>query len=144
MTITNPIEKILSVSTDDDNQCWLWPYRNSELYKASWEAHHAMPVPPGMVVRHICDQGRCVNPFHLTIGTQLENQIDRVNRTETRKRGSFLSNYERYEIMTTEADIDELSSRFNVSERLVKILRKHWLKFTPEQREKFKNELRFM
>ena len=137
MTIINPIDKILSVATDDDNQCWLWPRPNSYLYRASWEAHNAMPVPPGMVVRHICDQSRCLNPFHLTIGTQSENAVDRVNRTPGIRRGSYLSDAEKLTIMTSAASTPELSTEFKVSERLINIIRQRWSNFTELQREAY-------
>ena len=137
MTITNSIDKIMSVATDDDNQCWLWHRPNSSLYRASWEAHHAMPVPPNMVVRHICDQPRCVNPFHLTIGTEVDNQRDRHNRTGSGNRGSYLTDAEKLTIATSAASTSELSTEFNVSERLINIIRERWSNFTELQREAY-------
>jgi len=38
------------------------------------------PIPPGLVVRHTCDNPPCVNPNHLTIGTQADNIADAVRR----------------------------------------------------------------
>lgn len=37
----------------------------------------------GLVVRHTCDNPRCVNPEHLIIGTQLDNIADRCKRGRT-------------------------------------------------------------
>lgn len=31
-------------------------------------------IPPGMHVMHLCHNTKCVNPDHLTLGTNLENQ----------------------------------------------------------------------
>ena len=34
----------------------------------------------GWVIRHKCDNPRCINPQHLLLGTQMENVQDRVKR----------------------------------------------------------------
>jgi hypothetical protein len=36
------------------------------------------PIPPGMVVRHSCNQPSCINPGHLLIGTQRDNIHDAI------------------------------------------------------------------
>ncbi|WP_083402245.1 HNH endonuclease [Bacillus sp. MUM 116] len=38
------------------------------------------PIPPGMVVRHKCDNTHCINPAHLEIGTVADNNRDKVER----------------------------------------------------------------
>ncbi|UGO47583.1 HNH endonuclease [Morganella phage vB_MmoP_Lilpapawes] len=37
-------------------------------------------IPAGMVVRHTCDNKRCVNPNHLLLGTRKENTHDMLER----------------------------------------------------------------
>ena len=38
------------------------------------------PVPAGMVVMHSCGHRWCVNPEHLSVGTQSENRHEMVTR----------------------------------------------------------------
>jgi len=37
-------------------------------------------IPDGLVVRHRCDNPICVNPDHLTVGTQKDNMQDCLQR----------------------------------------------------------------
>jgi hypothetical protein len=34
----------------------------------------------GLVVRHTCDNGHCVNPYHLVLGSQMDNVQDSIDR----------------------------------------------------------------
>lgn len=43
---------------------------------------HSLPYEAiaGKVVRHKCDNSRCINPEHLELGTQADNMADMVSR----------------------------------------------------------------
>ncbi len=44
---------------------------------AAWRiANGGIPVPIGHVVMHSCDNRKCVNPLHLSCGTQVDNMDD--------------------------------------------------------------------
>jgi hypothetical protein len=74
-------------------RCWIWklgplsrncPYgqisvkhRNVRVHKFSWVLHHG-EVPAGLSILHKCDTPLCVNPDHLFLGTQKDNQQDMV------------------------------------------------------------------
>lgn len=38
------------------------------------------PIPPGMEVRHTCDNPPCIRPDHLLVGTHADNMADKVAR----------------------------------------------------------------
>lgn len=72
--------------------CWLWlGARNTDGYglitrstgrgtKVTASAHrvyytrHRGEIPAGMVIDHLCGNSGCVNPDHMDVTTQLENQ----------------------------------------------------------------------
>ena len=47
--------------------------------RVCWEIHYG-EIPNGAVVRHSCDNPRCCNPAHLSIGTQADNIDDMIVR----------------------------------------------------------------
>lgn len=85
-----------------DNGCWMWNgYRDKRGYGRtsangkSWLAHrlfytcHRGEIPDGKVVMHSCDTPSCVNPEHLSAGTQRDNIHDCIHKgRENRARGA--------------------------------------------------------
>ncbi len=70
--------------------CWEWighkdkngygrlTYAKKDLraHRFSYEIHNIESIPKGMSVLHSCDNPSCVNPDHLSIGTNYENTQD--------------------------------------------------------------------
>jgi hypothetical protein len=55
---------------------------NGKIIKAhrfSYELNKG-PIPDGMCILHACDNRLCVNPDHLSIGTQRDNVYDMINK----------------------------------------------------------------
>lgn len=56
------------------------------VHRLAYAEHHRLPiglVPP--LLRHTCDNPRCVNPAHLIPGTHADNAQDRVLRGRSAK-----------------------------------------------------------
>lgn len=71
--------------------------RKLKSHRVSYEIHHG-PIPHGLGVLHSCDRPGCVNPAHLSVGTQADNAHDMVSRGRS-------SRGERHAAIFTEEDV---------------------------------------
>lgn len=84
------------VEYDPNAGCWLWSggvgcggygrFRHggaSLAHRVSY-AWAKGPIPAGFVVMHKCDTPACVNPEHLSAGTQGDNNADRQAKGRSR------------------------------------------------------------
>lgn len=83
--------KVKSLGPDE---CWPWTSATDGRYGHFWinegrrsaYAHRVCyeltrgPIPPGLVIRHSCDNTICVNPAHLGVGTAKDNVQDQIIR----------------------------------------------------------------
>jgi hypothetical protein len=76
-------------------ECWLWHngvrtkkerprLHGRYVYVIAWELIHGS-VPEGLVVCHTCDDGWCLNPTHLWVGTIADNNRDMFTKGRNRK-----------------------------------------------------------
>jgi hypothetical protein len=82
-----------SYVVDTTSDCWQWigamqssGYGNIKCFgkwkgahRFSFELYHG-PIPPGLMVLHSCDNKRCVNPDHLSAGTNQQNMTEAADR----------------------------------------------------------------
>jgi hypothetical protein len=79
------------VQRAEPDECWIWQggkqgkgygqfYRRKRepvgAHRFAWELANGQPVPPGRMVMHSCDNPPCVNPAHLSVGTDADNRRD--------------------------------------------------------------------
>ena len=139
------------VGNTDANECWLWTgnlsthfgqarmfYKNKTLlaYRVSYEIHHG-EIPKGLIIRHLCDNPSCVNPEHLTLGTQKDNVHDMIERGRAKyppkKSGEHharakLNQEQVNEIRQSQESGIVLAKKFNVSPACISVIRnnKKW------------------
>lgn len=124
-------------------ECWEWQgtrspngyglFDHSGAHRVAWELRHMKPIPPGMVVRHACNNPACVNPAHLAIGTPQDNSDDMVTADRQAKGSSNgrakLTEDDVVLILRDQTSTNtELARRFGVSQVMISQIkrRKKW------------------
>lgn len=123
-----------------DDSCWEWlGAKNTNGYGKIWDpprfiaAHRFSyelangPIPTGLLLRHTCDNPRCVNPAHLITGTTQQNIQDKINRNRGNngiKHGrAVLTNEAILEIKSSKLTGRALAKQFNVSPSCISKIR---------------------
>lgn len=93
---------------------WFWAQGKSRnAHRVAWEMTYG-PIPDGLMVMHACDNGTCVNPSHLMVGTGLSNQMDMARKGRSTK-GRFVG--EKHPgAKLTEANVREVRRRVAAGE----------------------------
>lgn len=93
-------------SFDRDGYPLFWDGDNQKMMRGhqySYELHFG--PRDGKCVMHICDNPSCINPEHLRLGTQKENQADKVAKNRQAKGEAQGAS------KLTEADVLQIRSR---------------------------------
>jgi hypothetical protein len=86
-------------------------------------------IPDGFIVRHTCDNRKCINPNHLILGTKGDNNRD----TRERGRTNFSKGKDHYLYKITDDQFKEIyfstekrsivAKKYNICENYVSIIR---------------------
>ena len=49
-------------------------------HRVSYEEHNQTKIPYNLIVMHSCDNPRCINPQHLSLGTRSDNSKDMMSK----------------------------------------------------------------
>jgi len=122
-----------SVDIQEKSHCWNWTGKidasgygyvgKFRAHRLAFEVASKRSIKDGMVVRHKCDNPKCCNPLHLTVGSQKENVADRVKRnrgaTGEKNGKSILTRAQVREIYQSEGSYSEIALEFHVSKSAV-------------------------
>lgn len=97
------MEEKFNKKIDKTETCWNWlgrldngGYGRFCIGNGKWHKAHRISytlfkgdIPDGLVVRHLCNNTKCVNPEHLEIGTHKQNTADMyASNRQPNKKGS--------------------------------------------------------
>lgn len=135
------------VQRADGDACWIWlgptfdergygaftlRRRAVRAHRFIWHATTGQEIPDGMVVRHSCDNPRCVRPSHLLLGTGQDNVDDRQARGRTargeRAAKAKLTAAQVVAIRADQRGHARVAADYGVARSLVQRIRqrKHW------------------
>ena len=111
-----------------------WKGKNRLAHRLQWERITGEPPPDGFLVCHRCDNGKCIDPFHLFLGTQSDNRNDMYakgrghNKKGERHPMSKLTPEKVLEIRQAIGPHKEIAARFGVARQTVGDLktRRRW------------------
>ena len=108
-------------------------YKNVGVHRYVYEECFG-EIPKGMVIRHKCDNPKCINPEHLELGTHQDNSNDMVNRNRSckgKKNGKSKLTKQDYEKILRARELDftenEIAYIFGVNRAHInRLLKEGW------------------
>lgn len=102
--------KLFSKTIRKDNGCWEYTgqrdakgygyYNRTRAHRLAYELRCGA-IPEGLCVCHSCDNPPCINPDHLWLGTQADNQADKY----LKRRSSAPSGEQNHNAKLTELQV---------------------------------------
>ncbi len=132
------LERLMEKLRVQENGCWNFQYiradgrantfyfrgKPSSAYRASYILHKG-EIPDGLCVCHTCDNGLCVNPDHLWLGTYADNSRDMVKKGRGKPPEGLRNPHARLnpdivrEIRTSTLPGNQLAKKFGVTRSII-------------------------
>lgn len=136
------LNTILEFTKEDDNGCLIWQRcfntdgypralidknANAKVHRVVYELFNN-ELLGDYVVRHTCDNPKCLNPKHLIKGTARQNVEDRNERSGNGAAKLTKDQVKAIRSLANEFSRKQLAEMFNVDSRTISsiILFKHW------------------
>lgn len=120
---------LLSIGTHGYGQAYTTDKRVTTAHRVSFMAFKG-PIPDGLLVQHSCDNKWCVNPDHLSLGTDKTNSDDKHRKGRANLESRVFRNTRRSLSITQVVDIRSsresvlvLAAKHGVSEDVVRNVR---------------------
>lgn len=129
-------------------ECWDWlGYTRPDGYGEAgmdydiWLAHRLSwtlvrgAIPEGLCVLHRCDNPRCVNPYHLFLGTRTDNATDRTLKGRSAKKLTAEKVLEIRQLLAADRPLRQIARQFGVSNTMINYIKlgKSWAWLKEEQ-----------
>lgn len=147
------LERLQQKYSVSESGCWEWNFpgpngrantflfdgKVQNAYRASWKIHNG-PIPDNLCVLHKCDNGLCVNPEHLFLGTNLDNYNDMISKNrgnvakgEQKVKCAKLKEYQVIEIRSSNLHFTELAKKYGVHRQTIQdiLSGKQWKHLLP-------------
>lgn len=112
--------------------CWIWSGsihpegygrfgykgKTQKAHRVSYELHRG-EIPSGKLVCHACDEPSCVNPNHLFLGTNDDNQADKAKKGRAAKKLSLAKAMMIKQSLSRGAKIIDLAKEFGVTHTVI-------------------------
>jgi hypothetical protein len=148
------IDRLLESIKKQPSGCWEWQKARRDgdghgfikirkkmcyAHRIAWEIYRG-PIPDGMQVCHRCDNPPCINPDHLFLGTQRDNNYDCIAKGRARsippppRPGALQANATKLTpemvrtILETPCSTSEIARRLGIGRVVASRIRngKHW------------------
>lgn len=125
------------VAISDPEDCWEWTAarrpdgygrfvlpgnRHGRAHIFSYELHRGA-VPDGAGVLHSCDNPPCVNPRHLSVGTQADNMGQMADRRRWPRK---LTDDQMMEVRDSPGSQAAIAQRFGISQSYVSLIKRQY------------------